>query len=202
MKNKRLEEILSSLKKNLETLEVQLNLGSKDAKDLFEKKRDELNNNIENIRKHAKDVGREGSVHLEKLEKEGKELIELLNANFNFSYNDFDKAETKTKNMRDHLDDIYKELEQESDKFKGKAQLKYKQLLDKLQMEFSIQKKYAEKKGEDLEKWKQQLRGEINNVKQKIDKNKYVSEDKIDNFTNELKEAFEHIRKAFMSFKK
>ena len=69
-------------------------------------------------------------------------------------------------------------------------------------MDFSIQKAYAEKKGEDLENWKRQLHKEVDDVKQKIEKNKYISEDKIDNFTKELREAFEHIKKAFMSFKK
>ena len=198
MKNKNLEQALERVKRNLETLEVQLNLGAKEAKDAFEKRRDELNKNIEKVREHAQELGKEGSQKFDDLEKEGKALMDLLNADYNFSYNEFDEAETRTKNLRDNLEDLYKETEEE---FKKEAKERYSHLLEKMEMEFSVQKAYTEKKGQDLEKWRSELKKEVEEIKTKIDKNKDIAEDRFENFTAELKEAFEHIKKAFMSFK-
>jgi len=199
MKNKTLEDLLERVKRNLETLEVQLNLGSKEARDTFEKKRDELNQNIEKVREHAKEMGKEGSVHLEKLENEGKSLIDLLNADYDFSYKEFDSAEAHTKNMKENLEDLYKDAGKE---LKKEAKERYSHLLEKMEMEFSVQKAYADKKGEDLEKWRDNLKKEVSEVKEKIDKNKDVAEERFEHFTAELKEAFEHIKKAFSSLKK
>lgn len=197
MENKKLKSLLEKMKGDLDNLEVQLNLGVMDAKKSFKKKRKEFGKTVKELENLGKEAADEGSERAKKMEAEANSLLELLEADFDFSYTEFNEAPKRLDAFKEKLEGVFDEMGEGTEKAKGKFEKEYQEVLQRFELELAIQKRRVEDNGEKFDSWRNDILKETQELKGKIGENINVAEDKLDLFGKEMKLAVDHFKKAF-----
>jgi len=187
------EAQLLKLKKRLETLEVHLNLGKMEAEDKFEELKTEFAAHAEAIKQNLEAKANDEEVkrmldelrlQLELGKAEGKDAFEAQKKQIEEKLSEL-QAYVKKQGESD-----FKDLKEDAEEFAERLQ----QQLDLLQLNFTLGKADAE---DELRKRQQELAAKAQELRKKVEEVLDGSSEKVDDFSSEMKEAYQHIVKAF-----
>ena len=186
---------LSQWQTVLDELEVQAALGKAELRETYERERKNFNKFMNDQKTRFRRDINIADAHREKLQ----EKIEMLDAVL-----DLDLEKTKTafaKNKKEILQRIYElegaildvnpeageALQRELDRFKTK--------LDTYRIMLAL-RKFDETDERDTERTRAELRDEIKVMRNQLTDAR-ITEDRLDNFMDEVSEGFTHLKKAF-----
>lgn len=188
-------------KSKVEELRLQMHLGSADARDEFEEQKRKLKKWADEKGKKIDELEGEAKIKLKKLRADLEELqvqAALGRAEAKDAFADQQKQlTTKLHEIEEELKVAYnstekgvvkisEEVEEELTDFKTKFEL--------FRVQFSLGKAEAKDYWDDKKK---DLSKRLTELDRKIDDMKDRAEDKWDDFSGEMTEAWKHIRKAF-----
>ena len=199
----KVQEKLNNWKASAEHLNVQLHLGAEEAKDEFEKQKNKLGDWLEIQNKkldNTKDISREKAVQIkaaleelqvqaalgkaeteDALKEQQKKLsngIHNLKVLINKNYNRVKENTTEfTEEISETLDD-------------------YHTRFDLFRLQTHLAKMDA---NESWNKKKKELSAKLHDLNVNLERKKEKATEKLDDFSDEMSEAWSHIRKAFRS---
>jgi len=198
------KSIIDEIRKELDDLEVQLKKSGAEFKETYVEKKTKI---AELIKSYAGKIEGMGEEKMHDLKNSTDELLDLLEADYNISYTDYetnshkifaaiDRFESKTKEM---LDDLSSEAKQAGQKLNEELSKN----LDKFRTELDIQlahfKGTKERAVDEFEAWKEKRLNDIEKLKSDLEEKREETEDKLEKFSDELSTSFSHLRKAFKS---
>jgi CII-binding regulator of phage lambda lysogenization HflD len=197
---KRIEKI----KAELEELELQLNLGMKDAKDQFFDQKKKVIELLEESETFLKQMEEQGDSNFSKLKHQASDLLEILEADYDISYTEFEdkpaKLSSTLEDMRHQLDKYTHKLDEQGHKMKEKLEVKFANTLGKLEARIAVQRKRLahkqEKSHEEFDQWKDTLLSDVKSLRHKIETRAEKSGKKYEGFSEEITEAYDHLKKA------
>ena len=187
------KEQLEKVKQSLEELEVQINLGTKEAKERFEHEMKNfqhfVNEQKAKIQKDREVAGENLLVIVNKLE----ELEKLLTKKKPEKKASFSKLRSDTLQKVYELEFMMKE-HHEKLTFGMRARVnKFKHLLDEFRLALALS---TFENSEEADKIKVELKERIEILREKV-KREEEGEGKVDHFVEELSASFDHLKKAF-----
>jgi ElaB/YqjD/DUF883 family membrane-anchored ribosome-binding protein len=209
MENQEKQSTLEKVKAELEELEVQLKLGTMEAKEKFQAKKAAFKTLVHETEDHLSNIEKVGEKQVAAVKKEAESLIDLLDADFDFSYTEYEdhpqKIRTSLHHFQEKVQKALEDVDDEAEKLKAEIDSKVKMGIEKFDKELELQQSYflqqKEKAGNEFDKWKEKLLGEIQELKGKIDGQIDEAETRIDLFSDELSKAYDHLKKAFLNLK-
>ena len=203
------KSLLDEIKSDLEELEVQLNLGKKEFKSAFEKKRKEFSATMQKFHSDLSEYEKKGSGKIQKLKEKSADLLDTLESNFDFSYTDYSEKphnlKTALEDFEHGLKEYYKEVEGKSMEVKKIAGHEIDEGIGKFKKELEVQQAYlkhlTEKSKTEWEEWKQKKLEEVQDLKGKIEGKVASSKEKAGKFNEDVAEAYRHLRTAFKNLK-
>lgn len=199
-KKEKAKKNVDNLKEKVNKAELQIDLNQEEAKDKYEEEKSEfckiVDETIEKFGK-LKDTGREKAKDLKtKLEElrvqlalgkaDGKDEFKRQKENIDDKLDSFVHL---CKEKKDIADDKVDEL---SEDFKVKSK-QFRTQLDLFRVQLAIGKADA---GDYVEEKKKDLKIQIHELKQKLEKVKDIADDKLEDFSEEVGEKFEKIGNA------
>lgn len=193
-------EQLEKWKADLEELNVQLRLGRAEAEDAFEEQKKKFAGWLDKRREQ-----------LDELEDSGEDYLKDLRARLEKLSNRLTKGDAADKDtyavQREEIVSILDEAEQKAEEAREKGTEEAREASENVQdtleqlrtrldlfwLKFNLGK--AEMK-EELEERRKKANTRIQELKHKLDESEDAAEDRWDNFKDEMKEAFRHVRKA------
>lgn len=202
MESNEKQNVLSELKHELEDLEQQLKKSGNEFRDLYVAKKKKM---AELLRNYMEELEASGSGKLQEIKKGSKELVDLLEADYDLSYTEYENEPHKISNAIDSLEkkagEIYAEINAEATRVKKLLEGRFQVDLEKFKTELDIQaahfKSTKERAGGEFESWKEQRLAEVAELRKKLDEKKGETEEKFDKFRDELETSFDHLKKAF-----
>jgi len=209
MEDRSQKSILDKMKQELDDLELQLKLGSKELKDAYKLRKKKFTELIRDVHEYSMAVKKSGSEKLEEFRKNSKYLLDTLESDFDISYTDYeDKPHDLKKALNDFeksLKNYFKELGDEAKVSQLKIEKDVKTGIEKFKSDLNVQrahlKQLNEKSQSDWEEWKEKKLREVNDLKRKIDSKLGESKEKMGKFNEEVSEAFQHLKSAFKNLK-
>lgn len=202
MEEKDKKSIIDEIRMELDDLEVQLKKSGKEFKETYAEKKTKIAGLIKNYASKIEGVGEE---KMHDLKNSTDELLDLLEADYNISYTDYeanshkissaiDRFESKTKEMLDNLNSEAKQAGQKLNEELSKN-------LDKFRMELDIQmahfKGTKDRAANEFETWKEKRLNDIEKLKTDLEGKKEETEDKLEKFSDEIATSYSHLRQAF-----
>jgi len=199
----RIQEKLNSWKDSAEHLHVQLHLGAEEAKDEFEKQKRNLDDwiKIQSKKLHSvKDISQEKASQiktaLEELQvqaalgkAETEDALKEQQAKLSNSIHDLKLLINKNySRVKGNTTELIEEINETLDDYHTRFDL------------FRLQTHLA--KMDTTESWnekKKELSAKLNDLGKKLEREKEKASERLDDFSDEMSEAWSHIRKAFKS---
>ncbi|MGZ3898715.1 MAG: hypothetical protein ACXVNM_01880 [Bacteroidia bacterium] len=194
------DKIIDGLKKavvEMEELRVQLALGKAEARDLYEESKKKFNAYIHEAKislENFKDKATSGASHIKPLLEALQLQLVLGKAETREVFEEQKKIITKSlleleaiirKNKT--ADEYYSKLLMEIEKFKIKLEI--------IKLRYELKKMGA---NEEFEEKKHEFLSKLNEIKSKMLGKKAEQKNKWENFHDEITEAYQHLRKAFV----
>ncbi|GEM_PF-2165097 len=200
------ESLLKKIKQELDDLEVQLNLGSKELKEAYENRKTRFSEMVKRIQDYLDESEKTGKEKIEELKKSSKELLDTLENDYDFSYTDYSEKSNDIKNALLNFEKSVKEYYDKSglEAKKNQFEQELKQGIEKFKTELSVHqtqlKQLQENSNTEWEEWKKARLEDVEEMKQKLDQKLGGSKEKIDQFNKEISEAYQHLKSAFKKF--
>lgn len=196
------KSIISEIKSELDDLENHLKKGSEEFKELYKEKKQKLANLIKT---YASEIEESGEDKIHDLKDSSKELLDLLEADYDLSYTDYENESHKISKAIDTFELKAKEIFNSMRSDVRQAQLKLKeelsQSLDKFKVELDIQKAHLkgtkDRASTEFDEWKEKRLKDIEGLKTNLEQKKEETEDKLEKFNEEISSSFDHLKKAF-----
>ena len=196
MEEKDRQTLIEEIKAELDDLEEQLKQSGEDVKGTYQEKKKRIANIL---RQYAKQLEEAGSDRLKEIGEDSKELIGLLEADYNLSYTDYVEETGKISNAVDALKEKIKKVGGEAEKLKGQLSGDIGETLEKFKTELDIQKAHyratKERTLREYEEWKKNRLEEVAALKERLEKE--MAGSKLEAFTDELSKSYDHLRQAF-----
>ncbi len=196
MEEKDRQTLIEEIKAELDDLEEQLKQSGEDVKGTYQEKKKRIANIL---RQYAKQLEEAGSDRLKEIGEDSKELIGLLEADYNLSYTDYVEETGKISNAVDALKGKIKKVGGEAEKLKGQLSGDISETLEKFKTELDIQKAHfkatKERTLKEYEEWKKNRLEEVAALKERLEKE--MAGSKLEAFTDELSKSYDHLRQAF-----
>lgn len=200
MKTK-IQNRLDALKAKAEHLNVQLHLGAAEAKDEFEKQKKNLKVLVDNVQdrlKDVKDLGEDKATNL-------KATIEELRVQAALGKADTaDALDDQAKKINKGIHSLKQQLSKSAHKAEETAHHiteDTKEQLDDLHTQVDLMRLRAHLgKMEASDTWdekKKEIKHKLNDFNQKLDQGKDLAEDRWEHFSEEIAEAWSHVKNAF-----
>ncbi len=195
------KNIFGDLKAELDELEEKVKKSGGEFREQYKIKKQKI---AALIKKYAHEIEQTGEEKVDELKESSQELLDLLEADYDLSYTEF---ETESHKISKALDDyearakvFFAHLSKEAKRTTGKIEEEMKENLDKFRTEMDIQKAHfkgtADRMKSEYEEWKVNRLKDIASLKKQLDQRKDQAEDKLEAFSGELSESFDHLKKA------
>jgi len=196
------KNILNDLKVELDELEEKVKKSGGEYKEQYRLKKQKI---AALVKKYAHEIEQTGEEKIGELKESSQELLDLLEADYDLSYTEFESESHKISKALDKYEArakvFFANLSENAKKASGKIEAEMKENLDKFRMETDIQKAHfkgtADRMKSEYETWKANRLEDIESLKSKLDQRKDQAEDKMEAFSDELAESFDHLKKAF-----
>lgn len=194
--------IIDELKSELEEMEAKLKKSGDEFKEYYKEKKKKV---AEVIKKYTKEIEATGEEKYYDLKEKSSELLDLLESDYDLSYTDYENESHKISKAIEGFEKQTKEfISNMADKGKVTKEELEKDLnesLGKFKTELDIQKAHwkgtSERAMVEFEDWKENRLKDIEKLKGELDEKKEAVGAKVDSFTEELSESFDHLKKAF-----
>ncbi len=202
MEEKEKKSLLSEVKSELDDLENQLKISGEEFKKTYREKKTRLATILKN---YVEELEHSGSEKIKELKESSEELIELLEADYDISYSEYDSESNKISSALHAFEikakTLYDGVSSETSKTLDKVQKDLKESLAKFNTEMDIQaahfKATKDRATDEFEAWKGKRLKDIESLKEKLSVYKDSAEEKVEGFGEEMQESFKHIKKAF-----
>jgi len=202
METKNKKSIIEELKSELTDLEKQLEKTSDGMKENYKKRKKHI---ASLIKKYAREIEETGEEKIHELKESSDELLDLLEADYDLSYTDFENNSHKISKAIDKYELILKgkikELSTETTQVKNRLEVEINKNLDKFRTELDIQKAHfkgtKERAVSEFEEWKENRLKDVDNLKKELDQKKQETEVKFEKFSEEITVSYDHLKKAF-----
>ena len=190
------------IKKEIEELESLLKKNSEEVKVEFQQQKSRVTDKIKTFGDQLENASQE---QLQSLKDSTTELLDLLDADFDLSYTDFDDSSGKLSSAIEKYESKAKEavasLSDEASQAKAKISAELHESLNKFKMEMDIQKAHLkgtkDRASSELDYWKEKRLAELRRLKEELEGKKEAAGEKLDQFSDELSTSFDHLKKAF-----
>ncbi len=202
MGTKNNKSFFDEIKKELDDLEAQLKKSGAEFKDHYKLKKQEI---AAQLKKYTHEIEGIGEEKIKDLKESYEELMDLLEADYDFSYTDYENESTKISSALDKFEakakEIFKNMTSEARQAKAKLEQDLKKNLSKFKTELDIQKAHfkgtKERATSGFEDWKDNRLKDIDELKTNLEQKKGAAEGKFESFSDEVSESFDHLKKAF-----
>lgn len=204
-KNRTIEEIHHEL----ENLEKYLQLGEKKFLEAYSKNKERFADLLKQVHEYVSKIEKGGSDKIKEFKESSEYLLQTLETDFDISYIDYSNEpqdilkalENFEEVLKSHYDEITEEAGKKKEDFKSdmlKGIQKFKSELAIQQVHLDHHKREAL---DDFEDWKQDRLHQIKDLKSKLDTNVKSAEQKFELFTNDIGEAYDALKRAFLRLK-
>jgi hypothetical protein len=202
MEEKERNHIIEDLKGELEDLEDRLKKSGADMKQAYEEKKKKM---AEILRIYANDMEKSGQERFGELKGKASELIDLLEADYNVSYSEYEEEPHKISKALEDFEkkakEVIEEIESGSMRLKEGVEKDLKQSLEKFRTELDIQKAHfkatRDRASGEYEVWKTKRLKDIEELKARLSTQKEDAEDRMEGFRDEMFASLKHLRGAF-----
>jgi len=196
------KNIIGEIKAELDEMEEKLKKSSGEFKEHYKAKKQKI---ATLIKKYAKEIEQTGEEKVSELKESSQELLDLLEADYDLSYTEFENQSHKISKALDKYEartkEFFSHLSNEAKKTSGKLEGELKQNLDKFRTEMDIQKAHfrgtADRMKTEYESWKNTRLKDIESLKKQLEQQKDVAGEKLEAFSGEVSESFSHLKSAF-----
>ena len=196
------KSIISEIKSELDDLENHLKKGSEEFKEFYKQKKQKLANLIKT---YASEIEESGEDKIHELKNSSEELLNLLEADYDLSYTEYEGESHKISKAIDKFELKAKEIFNNMKTDARQAQLKLKEELNinlnKFKTELDIQKAHLkgtkDRATSEFDEWKEKRLKDIEGLKTDLEQKKEETGDKFDKFSDEISSSFDHLKKAF-----
>jgi len=194
--------IIDEIRSELNEIEDKLQKGGEEFKENYREKKEKI---ALLIRKYAQEIEQTGEEKVHKIKESSQELLDLLERDYNLSYTEYENESHKISRALDayeiQIKDFFTNLSMEAKKKTGKIEEEMKLNIGKIRTEMDIQNAHfkgtADRMKVEYEAWKTNRLKEIDALKKELELKKDIAEDKLEEFSAELTESFDHLKKAF-----
>jgi len=198
MEEKDKKSLLDEIKSELDDLEEQLKQSGEEVKGSYQQKKKKIANLL---KEYAHQLEEAGSERLGDVKKGSLELIDLLEADYDISYTDYDDESGKISKAIDSLEEKIKIIGSGAEKLKGHIEDDVHQKLEKFKTELDIQKAHFKGTKEralgEYEEWKNNRLKDVEELKEKLEQGKELAGEKMGGFSEELSKSYDHLKQAF-----
>lgn len=202
MESKDNKSFIDEIKEELEELEEQLKKNSAEFKDNYKLKKQKI---AGIIKKYAQEIEEIGGGKIHELKDSYKELLDLLEADYDFSYTEYENESHKISSALEEFEakakEIFQNLSSEARQTRSKLEKDLNKNLSKFKTELDIQKAHfkvtKDRATSGFEDWKEKRLKDIGELKTDLEHKKEAAEEKIEGISDEVSESFNHIKKAF-----
>lgn len=198
MKEKDKKSLIDEIKVELDDLEEQLKQSGEKVKGSYQQKKKKI---ASLLKEYAHRLEETGSERIGEVKRGSLELIDLLEADYNISYTDYDEESGKISRSIDSLEEKIKKIGTEADKLKGHIDDDIHHKLEKFKTELDIQKAHfkgtKERALTEYEEWKNNRLKDVEELKEKLEQGKELAGERMTGFTEELSKSYGHLKQAF-----
>ena len=202
MEEKNKKSIIEEITNELEDLEAQLKKGGEEVKSTFKEKKTKI---AALIRQYASEIEGIGQEKMHDLRDRTEDLLNLLEADYDFSYTDYEDNSNKISKAIDRFEakakEMYESLGNEAQSAKKKIKEELNDKLGKFRTELDIQKAHfkatKDRTASEFEDWKEHRLKDIEELKITLEKKKSETGEKLEKFSEELSTSYHHLRQAF-----
>ncbi len=196
------KSIIDEMRAELNDIEAKLQKGGEEFKANYREKKEKI---AMLVRKYAQEIEQTGEEKVHKIKESSQELLDLLERDYNLSYTEYENESYKISHALDayevQIKDFFTNLSIEAKKRTGKIEEEMKLNIGKVRTEMDIQNAHfkgtADRMKAEYEAWKTNRLIEIDALKKELELKKDLAEDKLEEFSAELTESFDHLKKAF-----
>jgi hypothetical protein len=194
---------LESVQAALENLQLKLHLGKMELNDEFIQKKKDFREFLREVEQKSKEFAQEENIDLNDIHISLKEVAEILDADFNFSYHEQEDKPKKfteaLEKLDDKMDEFFSKTDLKLNPKKEELKKKWDEATAKFKFDLTLQKLQEDFKegSEDFDKWKGELKEDIDKLKVDFAEKKKAAGEKFDKFGDEMSKAFSHFKKAF-----
>ncbi|MCG8308555.1 MAG: hypothetical protein MI975_14275 [Cytophagales bacterium] len=202
MEEKNKKSIIEEIKSELEELEGQLKQSGEDFKVYYKKKK----KNIAGlIKKYTNEIEESGEEKIHELRESSRELLDLLEADYDLSYTEYENESHKISGAIDKYErkakEVFNNLSSDVKETKAKLEEELDKNLNRFKTELDIQKAHfkgtKDRAVSEFEEWKEKRLKDIDDFKKDLEQKKERAEEKIDKFSEEISESYSLLKKAF-----
>ena len=194
---------LERWKSELEHLNMQLHLGRAEAKEAFEKQKGELREWVDEAGEWMDDVKEDGAEKMTDAKRKLEELrvqAALGRADtIDALHEEQKELSQKMHDMKYSLEHAYQEVKEDAGDLSEDIGYKFEDLKTRFDMFWLHTSLGAMEAGDAWERRKKDISSDLHELKLKLEKGKDVAEDRWDNFSKEMTEAWRHFIGAFKS---
>lgn len=202
MESQNKKSIVDEIKSELADLEKQLEKSSEGIKEYYKERKKHL---AELMKKYASEIEESGEEKIHELKESSDELLDLLEADYDFSYTDFEDNSHKISKAIDKYELILKkkvkEMSDDTVQAKNRLELEINKNLDKFRTELDIQKAHfkgtKERAVTEFDEWKESRLKDVDRLKNELEQTKQETEVKLEKFSEEITASFDHLKNAF-----
>lgn len=202
MEEQEKKSLIDEIKTELEDLEKHLKKSSDEFKVTYKEKKKKFAGLIKN---YVQDLEESGGEKVHEAKESSKELIDLLEADYDISYTEYEDEPHKLSKAIDAFEhkakEVIENLSAGTSKAKDSLEKEFAQNKEKFKTELDIQtahfKSTKDRTMKEYEEWKEKRLKDIDQLKAKLDEQKEDAEEKLEKFGDELSESFTHLKKAF-----
>ena len=196
------KSIVDEIKSELEEMEEKLKKSGEDFRQHYLEKKHKV---AALIRKFAHNLEAAGEEKLHDLKTSSEELLDLLEADYDLSYSEFESESHKISKALDsfetNMKDALENLGEGTKKAKGKVEEDIQSALSIFRTERDIQKAHfkgtADRAMAQYDSWKKSRLEDIQSLKAELEVKKSEAGEKLEAFSEELSVSFDHLKKAF-----
>lgn len=202
MKANNNQSFIDEIKKELEDLEAQLKKSGAEFQENYNQKKQKI---AAKLKEYAAEIEGFGGGKVSGFKDSSMELLDLLEADYDLSYTDYESKSHKISSALDDFEEkvkeIFENLTSDTKEAKAKLEIEINKNLNKFRTELDIQKAHfkatKERGGQEFEEWKEKRLKEIADLKIELEHKKAEAEDKFEKFSGEISSSVEHLKKAF-----
>lgn len=202
MEKKEKKHIVEEMKDELNEMEVLL---KKNSDEFINYSKEKKNKFAVLIKKYVHELEENGEEKIHALKKSTSDLLDLLEADYDLSYTDYENETHKISraidNFESHAKAIISEISTKGKNAKIEIEDDLHKNLEKFRGELDIQKAHwkgtKDRAMAEFEDWKKSRLSDIEKLKTELDQKKAETEDRFDSFSEELSVSFDHLKKAF-----
>lgn len=202
MEEKSKKSIIEELKSELEELEAQLKKSGDEFKDNYKEKKNKI---AALIKEYASEIEETGEVKIHDLKESSEELLNLLEADYDISYTEYENESHKISKAIDKFElkakEIFESLTSEAKQAKVAVEEELNKNLEKFKTELDIQSAHIkgtkDRAASEYKEWKEKRLNDIEGLKKELEQRKEETEDKLEKFSEEISTSYSHLKKAF-----